>query len=183
MFKIIIFVNLNKKSFYLIMKTKNIVLDLDNTLICTVSQKQMLKLLENEEKLVPLQYINYNFQEEAIIYLRPYLQDFLDHVFANYNVSIFTAGSSEYAYYVIQNIILNDNLNRHIDFIMSFPHYKNCFEITGKYKSIDYITSKIPNYTKHNTRILDDSPRVFESNPNITIKAEPFDVIIPSKEI
>jgi hypothetical protein len=162
------------------MKLKNIVLDLDNTLISTVSITQLNSLLENDDK-VPLQFIKYDVNPEMIIFIRPHLQEFLDYIFDNYNVGIFTAGESYYAYHVIQNVILDNKTNRTIDFIMTNPHYENCFHRYGHFKYMDYITSKVPNYTKNNTKIIDDSVLVFDSNRNNTIKAEPFDVIIRNK--
>lgn len=157
---------------------KNIVLDLDNTLLSTVSKTEMLKLLEPEEELkVPLHFITYYNEDDMLIYPRPYLQEFLDFLFENYNVSIFTAAESNYAYYIINNLILSDNPNRKLDFIMTFPHYQNCLDIYIKHKYIGYITSKYPSYTEETTRIIDDNPVVWYSNPNNIIMAKPFDVV------
>ena len=152
---------------------KNIVLDLDNTLLCTILRTQISK-----EEQIPLNFITYHDNDDMIIYPRPHLQEFLDFLFENYNVSIFTAAESNYAYYVINNLILADKPNRKLDFIMTFPHYQNCLDLYMKHKYIGYITSKYPSYTEETTRIIDDNPVVWYSNPNNTIRAESFDVII-----
>lgn len=155
---------------------KNIVLDLDNTLVSTVSKTEMLKILAPEEvQKIPLHFITYD--NDMLIYIRPYLQEFLDFLFENYNVSIFTASESNYAYYIIKSLILDDKPNRKLDFIMTFPHYQNCLDIYIKHKYIGYITSKYPLYTEETTRIIDDNPVVWYSNPNNTIRANPFDLI------
>ena len=152
---------------------KNIVLDLDNTLLCTILRTQISK-----EERIPLNFITYHDNDDMIIYPRPHLQEFLDFLFENYNVSIFTAAESNYAYYVINNLILADKPNRKLDFIMTFPHYQNCLDLYMKHKYIGYITSKYPSYTEETTRIIDDNPVVWYSNPNNTIRAESFDIII-----
>lgn len=161
---------------------KNIVLDLDNTLVSTVTKDEMLKLVELEEHPIPLHYITYYNDNNMLIYPRPYLQEFLDFLFENYNVSVFTASESNYAYYIINSFILDDKPNRNLDFIMTFPHYKNCLDLYIKHKYIGYITSKYPSYTEETTRIIDDNPAIWYSNPNNTIRAAPFDVIIRHRD-
>lgn len=155
---------------------KNLVLDIDNTLISTVP-KTFVSITEQNEQAIPLPYITYDDISEMIIYPRPHLQDFLDFVFEHYNISIFTAAESNYAYYIIRTLMLQDKPNRKIDFIMTYPHYSNCYDLHGKFKYIDYITCKFISYTRHNTKILDDSELVAISNPDNIIKAEPFEVI------
>jgi len=155
---------------------KNLVLDIDNTLISTVS-KTLVDSIKESGQNIPLHYIINDEIKEMVIYPRPYLQNFLDFVFQHYNVSIFTAAETNYALYVIQNLILQAKSNRKLDFIMTYPHYKNCIYLYEKHKYIDYITSKNSSYTIENTKILDDSILVAMSNPDNIIKAEPFEVI------
>ena len=155
---------------------KNLVLDIDNTLISTVP-KTFVSITEQNRQAIPLPYITYDNVREMIIYPRPHLQEFLDFVFENYNISIFTAAESNYAYYIIRTLVLQDKPNRKLDFIMTYPHYQNCMYLYEKHKYIDYITSKNNSYTIENTKLLDDSVLVAMSNPDNIIKAEPFEVI------
>ena len=117
---------------------KNLVLDIDNTLISTVS-KTLVDSIKESGQNIPLHYIINDEIKEMVIYPRPYLQDFLDFVFQHYNVSIFTAAETNYALYVIQNLILQAKSNRKLDFIMTYPHYKNCIYLYEKHKLINNI--------------------------------------------
>ena len=155
---------------------KNLVLDIDNTLISTVP-KTLVNAIEESGQIIPLHHITYDLIQEMVIYPRPHLQEFLDFVFENYNISIFTAAESNYAYYIIRTLILQDKSNRKLDFIMTYPHYQNCMYLYEKHKYMDYISSKNSSYTIQNTKILDDSLLVAMSNPDNIIKADPFEVI------
>ena len=72
----------------------NIVLDLDNTLVCAVDNY----INQNIEVAKNLRYVDYyiNEQEMYRIYERPHLQEFLDFLFKHYNVSVFTNATGEY---------------------------------------------------------------------------------------
>jgi hypothetical protein len=50
-----------------------------------------------------------------IIFERPGLQQFLTFLFKNFNVSIWTAASKDYALFIIDKIIIAGNKNRKID--------------------------------------------------------------------
>jgi len=160
---------------------KNLVLDLDNTLISTVPEN-ISTVIEGTIQTIPLPYVIYENSLKMLIYPRPYLQEFLDFIFENYNVSVFTAAESNYAYYIIRTILLQDKTDRKIDFIMTYPHYQNCYDLHGKFKYIDYITCKINSYNRKNTKILDDSELVAISNPDNIIKAEPFEVVVINRD-
>ena len=83
----------------------NVILDLDNTLLCSVEMELIKRYPERFEQLnKKLKYIDMGpFYR---IYLRPHLEDFLDFLFKNFNVSVFTAAQREYAKFVVDNIIL-----------------------------------------------------------------------------
>ena len=52
---------------------------------------------------------------------RPHLQEFLDYLFENYNVSIWTAASKDYALYIINYVILKEP-ERKLNFVF-FSHH------------------------------------------------------------
>ena len=54
-------------------------------------------------------YFDIEDKETYRIYLRPYLEEFLDYIFENYNVSVFTAADKPYALFIAENIINNEN--------------------------------------------------------------------------
>jgi hypothetical protein len=152
------------------MKNK-IVLDLDNTLVCTVNKHHMIRLLNNRQLSLPLQYIDVD--EDHISYLRPYLFDFLDTIFQQFDVSVFTAAGTGYANIVVDKIFSN----YHLDGVLSNPDYQECLFLNGKHKYIDYISTKINGYERVNTRIIDDSNLVAMSNPDNIIRVKAFDVL------
>jgi len=152
------------------MKNK-IVLDLDNTLVCTVHKHSMLRSINDRQIYFPLQYID--IDEEHISYLRPYLFDFLDSIFQQFDVSVFTAAGTGYANTVVDKIFSN----YHLDALLSNPEYQDCLYLNGKHKYIDYIGTKINGYERGNTRIIDDSNLVAMSNPDNIIHIKAFDIL------
>ena len=51
------------------------------------------------------------------IHERPYLQHFLDFLFTNYNVAVWTAVEKDYAKFIVENFILVKP-DRRLDFVM-----------------------------------------------------------------
>ena len=68
----------------------NVILDLDNTLINTV---------DNDPSLP---YYSKLYDTNALICARPYLFEFLEWLFDNCNVSVFTAADKDYALFIIE---------------------------------------------------------------------------------
>ena len=80
------------------MKLKNIVLDLDETCISAIEVEDFH---ENKEELENKKAKCHIFEGYYYIYERPGIQDFLDYIFENYNVTVWTAASREYALFII----------------------------------------------------------------------------------
>ena len=79
----------------------NIILDLDQTLISAeVSEEHNFKKYEMKSKLFDYKDMDGYY----IVYERPGLQKFLDYLFENFNVSIWTAASKDYALFIIEKI-------------------------------------------------------------------------------
>lgn len=153
------------------MKNINVFLDLDNTLICAEDLKKYKKN-KNKEILFNFSYLDKLY----IIFERPNLQEFLSYLFNNFNVSIWTAASKDYAIFIINNFILKDHPERKIDYIffsyhcnLSYSHYKHT-------KSLEILWDiyKLSNYNKNNTFIIDDYNDVYISQPENCIIAIPF---------
>lgn len=150
---------------------KKIVLDLDQTLLCTVPKKHIINELNRSNTTLQLQYIDSMF--DHITYIRPHLFTFLDYVFSHFDVSIFTAAMEIYA----ENIVEKLFSNYHLDKVLTNQDYVDCLVDTGKYKAIEYIQKRIPGYTSENTVIIDDSPQVAYSNPHNILSIKPFEII------
>ena len=154
----------------------NIILDLDNTIIHSISYDRMKfvpKNLELENKDIG----------DFITYRRPHLDRFLNFLFANFNVGVYTLGSRDYAEDIVWNFI-QDVPNRKVDFILSredeivnksLEKYKY-FNLT---KNLNYIWNdlKIYDYYPCNTFIIDDNPYVKMSNKVNTIHIKKFEVL------
>jgi hypothetical protein len=162
----------------------DIVLDLDNTLICAIDIHRKKKY-------------NYRYTimpETYKIYHRPYLQEFLDYVFKNFHVTIWTAGAKDYADFVYKNIIkpvlpyeMGDDLSSHHSKrkIKNIFYDIDCNESQEKFstvtvKDLRYLydlspsSSKEEKYYPCSTIIIDDRPEVLKVNMNNTIKIPAF---------
>jgi TFIIF-interacting CTD phosphatase-like protein len=152
------------------MERLNIILDLDSTIIYGEEcKKANLDEIKKNYKNVHTMDTSYYIIE------RPGLQDFLTFLFKNFNVSIWTAASKNYALFIIKEVILKDN--RKIDW---FFHSKHCdiSEKISKSKeqkdlNILWETFKITNYNKDNTLIIDDNELVFNTQKTNCIKVLP----------
>jgi len=109
------------------------------------------------------------------VYHRPYLQDFLDYIFENYNVAVFTAASKDYAAFIIDKIILVKP-DRKLDFIFFSYHT----DISRKYynspKNLKVLWDvfKIRGYRENNTIIIDDLDEVYNGNNNKNVIRAPY---------
>lgn len=155
----------------------DLILDLDNTLIYSTNINRK-KIFNYRYSVLP---------DEYRIYHRPYLQEFLDYAFARFNVTIWTAGSKEYAFFIYENI-LKHRLPYEMDGILCVenPERKiknifynvSCDESQEKYsnetmKDLRYLydTKK---YFPCSSIIVDDRPEVAKVNTNNAIKISAF---------
>src|SRR5271170_3030199 len=137
------------------MNKKNIILDLDNTLLNSLTFKEVKNFSQSKAKL--FDYVD--MDKSYRVYLRPYLQKFLDFLFENYNVSIWTAASKSYATFIIDNIILIKP-ERKLDLVLFSYHcsYSKKFLKCAKDIMMLWEELKLKGYTRENTTILDDLP-------------------------
>lgn len=183
-----------------------LILDLDETVISTLSRGEIKKLpekerawLENnqdtirkydwfEDKIPPNKWGKSPDDDDYITFERPGLQSFLDFAFSNFNIFIWTAGSPEYAARLVENIILRRNKDeRRIQSILSSYHTSVSDEKFGNLKDLRLFWKTfqiIPEFkgcNKHNTIIMDDNPEVYIPNKANCIFMKPFDMSKPTK--
>ena len=152
----------------------NIILDLDNTIVNALSIEDRRKLSSDFGKKFKFQdYIPF-FR----IYARPHLEKFLDYLFNNFNVAVLTAAEKDYALFIVERFILTKP-NRHLEFIMFRSQVEIAEEIFGGMKDLRVIweTYKVNNFYPSNTIIIDDLDLVAQTNPNNTIRIEPFFIV------
>lgn len=156
------------------MSKQNVILDLDQTLISAEAIEEYdFKKNKQKAKLFDFK----NMEGYYIIFERPGLQKFLDYLFANFNVSIWTAATKDYALFVIEKIVLAGKTNRKIDWIF-FSYHCDISERhrkTSKNLSMFWDKYKLVGYHKNNTIIIDDYDEVYESQPDNCVIAEPFE--------
>lgn len=157
----------------------NVILDLDNTLISSLDvdeERRLKRKIKNYDEWLKL-YRWKNMNDEFKIFERPNLQPFLDWLFANFAVSVWTAASKTYALFVIEEFILKGHPDRHLRYVLYSHHCRESQKNKNVQKSLKQFSDNFGvNYSAENTVILDDHPEVFRCQPNQCVKIKPFDV-------
>lgn len=164
------------------MSRKNIVLDLDNTLICA----EALDDFPFEFDGIKEKSCQFDFHEMEgyyIVFERPHVQVFLDYIFQHYDVSVWTAASKDYALFIIDKIILSKP-KRALKYILFSYH---CDISEREYNGIkdlrlmwDYF--QLDNFQPHNTIIIDDLKDVHEIQPHNCIQVKAFQILKDNSE-
>jgi hypothetical protein len=153
---------------------KNIILDLDNTIICAIEYTSY-----NKNKFQPIDNAlsSKNMDTSYKVYQRPHLETFLDFIFKHFNVSVFTAASKDYALFIVKNFIINGHPDRKIDFIFHSYHVDLSEHKYNSPKDLRLLWKILPStFTPENTVIVDDLPDVKKANKQNCINIKAFDV-------
>jgi TFIIF-interacting CTD phosphatase-like protein len=158
----------------------HILCDLDATLINSLSVKGELEYAPKEFQK---QFTYIDMKNYYRIFERPYLQFFLDFLFANFDVSIFTAADKDYALFISDNIVLKKP-GRALKYL--FYGYASGLS-EGYYKSpkdlrLLWDVFQLKEFNPCSTVIIDDLKEVFDANPNNTIAAPKFELLTSSKK-
>lgn len=152
---------------------KNIFLDLDNTLISS----EYISDIRPADILRAKHFDCKVFDDEYLICARPYLQNFLDFLFKNFKVSIWTAASKDYALFIINEFILKKNHSRKLNLIL-YDYHTNVSRRTFKTpKKLEILWSKwnLKEYNNKNTIIIDDLEEVCDSQRENCILVKVFE--------
>jgi TFIIF-interacting CTD phosphatase-like protein len=150
-------------------KRYNIILDIDNTLLHAIGN-------DGQPTLVNRPVIS---DREFHIYPRPYLKYFLQYLFDNYNVAVWSAGNKEYVDYVTQKIITTNT--RHLDFVFNWDQCKEAqllYKDSHNYKNLKYIWDNKDLsylYNQSNTILIDDRLATVNPQKNNCILIREFD--------
>ena len=155
-------------------KKKAIVLDLDHTLICSEDEFDQDKEGELMKSLTSKDMDGY-----YMVFERPGLQKFLDYIFANFDVSVWTAASKDYALFIIEHMVIAGKKNRKLDWIFFSYHCDISQNLMGGTKDLRMIYEEygIPGYSSDNTVIIDDYDEVFDTQPGQCIIAPAWEVM------
>ncbi|CCV02410.1 Haloacid dehalogenase-like hydrolases [Armadillidium vulgare iridescent virus] len=153
---------------------KNIFLDLDNTLISAEPLEDIQDPIKFQERAS-----KFDFKVMEDLYLicaRPKLQPFLDFLFKNFNVNVWTAASKDYALFIIDEFILKKDTTRKINFILFDHHCRVSKKIYKKSKKLEMLweSHKLTEFDRRNTFIIDDLEEVYESQPKNCFPVKPF---------
>lgn len=152
---------------------KNVFLDLDNTLICS---EPLDSFDEKKHKRKAEEFNFHNMDNYYIVFERPGVQEFLDYLFENFNVSVWTAATQSYALFVIDNVILSQK-GRHLEYVLFSYHCDWSEKRKRGIKGLDFLYEivQLPGITKENTVIIDDLKEVSKINGENCISIKPFE--------
>jgi TFIIF-interacting CTD phosphatase-like protein len=164
-------------------KKLQLVLDLDSTLISAKKEKE-LKTVDHSTRG---QFTVHNMTDSDgkvnyIVFERPGLQKFLAYIFENFDVSIWTAASKDYAMFIIEKIIIGNHQNRKLHYVF-FSYHCDISEEKSKNKctkdlSLLWSFYRLSQFNKDNTVILDDYIEdVFDKQKRNCIIAPEFDIV------
>ena len=158
---------------------KNVVLDLDETLISGKACDDEIDFDKDKEQLMKFKF--HNMDDLYLISERPNVQDFLTELFENYTVSVWTAASKDYALFIIENVLLKNPQNtppRHLKYIFWSDHgslSKKLYDKKPKKLSLLWDIFRLPGFDPYNTIIVDDYDKVTVCQPDNAIKIAEFD--------
>lgn len=160
----------------------NVILDLDNTLISAEALTDF-PFTEQGMREKALKFPIHDMDGYYIVFERPHLQSFLDHLFKNYNVSIWTAATKDYALFIIKHIILKKP-NRNLQFIMFSYHCDISKKLFKNSKDLRLIWNifKLPGFTSDNSLIIDDLREVYDTQPQNAIHIKAFEILESDSE-
>lgn len=157
------------------MSKPNLFLDLDNTLLSAVPIEE-IKWTEDNRKLA-CEFPFHNMEDYYLVFERPGLDEFLDFIFSNFNVSVWSAASKDYVLFIVDKII-RKKPGRNLDYIMFSNHCDECKKHKrGSIKLLDFLWDKynLGKFTKENTFIIDDNDIVIKHNPFNSIHIKEFE--------
>jgi TFIIF-interacting CTD phosphatase-like protein len=174
---------------------KNLLLDLDQTLICACDVEEYkvgtdIKMDKKIDKKIFGKIIMKSDEDPKktayTICQRPNLDTFLDFIFENFNVSVWTAASKDYALFVINKFILKIDSEdkdkykkRKLDYIFFSYHCDISKKIKKGTKDLSILWDdfKLSGYSIDNTFIIDDHPEVYKIQTGNCIQIPEFNVL------
>lgn len=169
-------------------KLQNVILDLDQTLISAENyeyfvkgEKEFRKKYYKRDKQDLFKYVE--MDKDYVVYSRPHLEEFLDWLFKNFNVSVWTAASKDYAMFIIDKVLLTKQ-DRKLDYVLFAYHCDISMDYNGNTKSLSMLWDKydLEGYNKNNTVIIDDYEEVKDTQPNNCIHIKAFKFIKDNSE-
>ena len=151
-------------------RQRHIILDLDQTIISGEPIDEFEVKNEPRKK----KFIYHTMDNDYFIFERPNLQRFLDYIFKNFKVSVWTAASKDYALFIIENVILKKP-SRSLEWIFYSYHCEISEKLTKSSKNLTVLSNKFDiDDFKGDIFIFDDNEDVYNSQPDRCLIAKPF---------
>jgi hypothetical protein len=162
----------------------NVILDLDNTIIVALEEQERdLLSMRFQGQFEYHDILSYGMR----IFARPGLQPFLDYLFANFNVSVYTAAEQEYALFIINHFLLMGEHKGHrkVHYMFWRYHVDMGMKRYNGMKDLRLLFNvfNVPNFYPCNTVIIDDLIDVYEANPDNTIPIDAFKIVSSSTNL
>ena len=158
----------------------NIVLDLDNTCICSVPFTQIhLIKPEYQSRFIIHDYITDKYTPEYNyrIFARPFLSTFLKELYKFCNISVWTAAQKDYAEFVVERFFPSEIK---LDFFFTNIETMQAYTLYNRIKPLDFVYKLYPQFNSRNTILVDDLEDVYISNIYNVIPIKPFKIISDS---
>ncbi len=151
-------------------KKINVFLDLDNTIIYSITPDKFKK----DSYLNKLKH--HKLDDDYVIFERPGLQKFLDWLFNNFNVNVWSAASPDYVDFIVRNIV--EQNDRRVEYVLNSNNCEFSQDIFGdkhiKNLNLLWDIYDVENYGPYNTLIIDDLSMVNKINPHNSIRIKSF---------
>src|SRR5580658_9229282 len=161
----------------MVKKKINVILDLDNTLISAIDEKEerALGALSLGKRMSIFEWKS--LEGEYKVFARPHLQEFLTWLFSHFNVSVWTAASKSYALFIIDEFVLAGKTNRKLDYVLFSHHCREAKRTAKSQKVLAMLNEAFPlGYDAEQTYIVDDNAEVHAAQPSKCVRVKPFDV-------
>lgn len=144
---------------------KNIILDLDNTLICAV---------EVDEIQTRPSFPSFDIDGVYTVFERPHLNEFLTYLFENFNVYVWSAGTKNYVMSIIENVFESRGYTPKGVFFLY-----HCTISEKRHECLKDLTmfAKCTGVSYKDTYLIDDLEETIEKNGEQGILIPPFEAL------
>jgi len=157
----------------------NFILGIENVILHSV-QKEFV--VEEWKK-----HFSHCEDDNYVYFLRPYLKEFLQALFTNFRVGIWSNSDKERTSWIVHHIVCQlgtvDGKKPEICFVYCQDEYVDCYKTSiFAHKEIKYVTRKYPQFRLFRTRIIDVIPGVQQTNDHWCVPLQQFFVYLNMKQ-
>ena len=155
----------------------NVILDIDETFVYFINKKYFAHSWDTISDAEKAKYVVHDHKDGVFIE-RPHLEAFLDYLFENCTVSVWTWSDADYAEGVVKRFLIRGRDDRKVEHIYSEDDAAASSKLHGNSKDLHYLwyEKRLPCFAECNTVLIDDLPgnSVNTSNIRNSITIKPF---------